>query len=152
MYDVSATHVDAYYRIWRILSYVLLLYIALFFLSISLLPVLCIFFFFFSSRRRHTRSYGDWSSDVCSSDLQVGVLEDEVLRDHAAHGEREDVDQVEVERLDEGVGVIGGLFDGAGNTSCGGTEIGRASCRERVERSVVGRRVRRARRHSTMRV
>src|SRR5438094_7478050 len=26
-------------------------------------------FFFFSSRRRHTRSYGDSSSDVCSSDL-----------------------------------------------------------------------------------
>src|SRR5437867_6758971 len=24
---------------------------------------------FFSSRRRHTMSYGDWSSDVCSSDL-----------------------------------------------------------------------------------
>src|SRR6266487_1254079 len=28
-----------------------------------------IFFFFFSSRRRHTRWTGDWSSDVCSSDL-----------------------------------------------------------------------------------
>src|SRR5438876_11080401 len=28
---------------------------------------LCIFFF--SSRRRHTRWTGDWSSDVCSSDL-----------------------------------------------------------------------------------
>src|SRR5574340_1026134 len=28
-----------------------------------------IVFFFFSSRRRHTRSFGDWSSDVCSSDL-----------------------------------------------------------------------------------
>src|SRR5207248_7898611 len=27
--------------------------------------------FFFSSRRRHTRSYGDWSSDVCSSDLNL---------------------------------------------------------------------------------
>src|SRR5438128_9864615 len=27
------------------------------------------FFFFFSSRRRHTRCYRDWSSDVCSSDL-----------------------------------------------------------------------------------
>src|SRR5207248_7669100 len=27
--------------------------------------------FFFSSRRRHTRSYGDWSSDVCSSDLDL---------------------------------------------------------------------------------
>src|SRR2546426_11523001 len=26
-------------------------------------------FFFFSSRRRHTRLQGDWSSDVCSSDL-----------------------------------------------------------------------------------
>src|SRR5699024_12044914 len=25
--------------------------------------------FFFSSRRRHTRSKRDWSSDVCSSDL-----------------------------------------------------------------------------------
>src|SRR5256885_9478928 len=32
-------------------------------LSISLLS------FFFSSRRRHTRLQGDWSSDVCSSDL-----------------------------------------------------------------------------------
>src|SRR5207248_197832 len=28
---------------------------------------------FFSSRRRHTRSYGDWSSDVCSSDLMSRV-------------------------------------------------------------------------------
>src|SRR5699024_12008675 len=27
--------------------------------------------FFFSSRRRHTRANSDWSSDVCSSDLQV---------------------------------------------------------------------------------
>src|SRR6266487_1461569 len=28
-----------------------------------------LFFFFFSSRRRHTRWTGEWSSDVCSSDL-----------------------------------------------------------------------------------
>src|SRR5260221_5296316 len=27
--------------------------------------------FFFSSRRRHTRSLCDWSSDVCSSDLDI---------------------------------------------------------------------------------
>src|SRR5206468_6706539 len=27
--------------------------------------------FFFSSRRRHTRSDRDWSSDVCSSDLEL---------------------------------------------------------------------------------
>src|SRR6266850_6599623 len=31
------------------------------------------FFFFFSSRRRHTRLQGDWSSDVCSSDLHTVV-------------------------------------------------------------------------------
>src|ERR1035441_10881843 len=28
-------------------------------------------FFFFSSRGRHTRCLSDWSSDVCSSDLQM---------------------------------------------------------------------------------
>src|SRR5207249_7620739 len=32
------------------------------------------FLFFFSSRRRHTRSKRDWSSDVCSSDLWMGIL------------------------------------------------------------------------------
>src|SRR5256885_6504067 len=33
--------------------------------------------FFFSSRRRHTRLQGDWSSDVCSSDLRmIAGLED----------------------------------------------------------------------------
>src|SRR5256885_8737332 len=51
--------------------------------------------FFFSSRRRHTRLQGDWSSDVCSSDL--GVLDAERRRimsedaeppDAAAVGER----------------------------------------------------------------
>src|SRR6267154_4400379 len=33
------------------------------------------FFFFFSSRRRHTRWTGDWSSDVCSSDLDDSYFE-----------------------------------------------------------------------------
>src|SRR5688500_19480137 len=31
--------------------------------------IVCLFFF--SSRRRHTRLQGDWSSDVCSSDLAL---------------------------------------------------------------------------------
>src|SRR2546430_5906684 len=31
-------------------------------------------FFFFSSRRRHTRFDCDWSSDVCSSDLQARMV------------------------------------------------------------------------------
>src|SRR5688500_20333307 len=37
--------------------------------------------FFFSSRRRHTRLQGDWSSDVCSSDLGAGAGRDSL--DHA---------------------------------------------------------------------
>src|SRR5688500_11328952 len=35
----------------------------------NVLYQLLFLFFFFSSRRRHTRLQGDWSSDVCSSDL-----------------------------------------------------------------------------------
>src|SRR5699024_12568564 len=30
--------------------------------------------FYLSSRRRHTRSKRDWSSDVCSSDLEESIL------------------------------------------------------------------------------
>src|SRR5690348_18445255 len=37
------------------------------------MSVLCVFFF--SSRRRHTRWTGDWSSDVCSSDLAPGAVQ-----------------------------------------------------------------------------
>src|SRR2546427_3743670 len=36
-------------------------------------------FFFFSSRRRHTRFDCDWSSDVCSSDLDVDVAAQDEL-------------------------------------------------------------------------
>src|SRR5436189_2390253 len=39
-------------------------------------------FFFFSSRRRHTRYIGDWSSDVCSSDLfMVALIQSEATDD-----------------------------------------------------------------------
>src|SRR6266487_7045448 len=40
------------------------------FFSCFLCFCLFCFCFFFSSRRRHTRWTGDWSSDVCSSDLR----------------------------------------------------------------------------------
>src|SRR5256885_6162048 len=36
--------------------------------------------FFFSSRRRHTRLQGDWSSDVCSSDLSLSKTVAPALR------------------------------------------------------------------------
>src|SRR2546427_1559957 len=56
--------------------------------------------FFFSSRRRHTRFDCDWSSDVCSSDLDVfrkvltldpeNVLGLKMLADIAERGKRYD--------------------------------------------------------------
>src|SRR5256885_4842889 len=56
------------------------------------------FFFFFSSRRRHTRLQGDWSSDVCSSDLahrrlfvrgrEVPPLQRSLLAIRLAEGDR----------------------------------------------------------------
>src|SRR5699024_12218293 len=51
--------------------------------------------FFFSSRRRHTRSKRDWSSDVCSSDLEfkqaikrraLGKRRWHPMGQHMAHG------------------------------------------------------------------
>src|SRR5438477_10693251 len=40
-------------------------------MTLSYLFLFLIFYFFFSSRRRHTRLTCDWSSDVCSSDLET---------------------------------------------------------------------------------
>src|ERR1039457_6745215 len=49
----------------------------------ALSVLFCVLFFFFSSRRRHTRLQGDWSSDVCSSDLfghiRLGAFEHDFL-------------------------------------------------------------------------
>src|SRR5256885_10826302 len=44
--------------------------------------------FFFSSRRRHTRLQGDWSSDVCSSDLSLSIAAQvaDALAEAHAHG------------------------------------------------------------------
>src|SRR5699024_12139847 len=38
---------------------------------------------FFSSRRRHTRSKRDWSSDVCSSDLEFSQFPDDTAAETA---------------------------------------------------------------------
>src|SRR5690348_16383036 len=45
-----------------------------FFFFIFIILFVFFFVFFFSSRRRHTRWTGDWSSDVCSSDLAPELL------------------------------------------------------------------------------
>src|SRR5256885_3375645 len=88
--------------------------------------------FFFSSRRRHTRLQGDWSSDVCSSDLiplrdtepaffaNVGQLDTRILNGKTSLSHR-------LTRL---------AFRQRGTTLAHGDapvgqQIGRASCRER---------------------
>src|SRR5256885_1721177 len=82
--------------------------------------VLVSMFFFFSSRRRHTRLQGDWSSDVCSSDLLSffprtlrALAGDAAARFHP----------VIAGRRVPAAGVTLAVMVG---------EIGRASCRERV--------------------
>src|SRR6266511_4205079 len=45
------------------------------------------FFFFFSSRRRHTRFSRDWSSDVCSSDLNGGLRGEDARAIRRGRGE-----------------------------------------------------------------
>src|SRR5699024_7997004 len=55
--------------------------------------------FFFSSRRRHTRSKRDWSSDVCSSDLD------------ALHGVHQGLSQEVCDRFHELVGRCVALMD-----------------------------------------
>src|SRR5688500_19994146 len=75
--------------------------------------------FFFSSRRRHTRLQGDWSSDVCSSDLIVGKG-----RGICRVAERSQI----AHRVPAEFGV-GSDFDDPRRVG----QIGRASCRERVE-------------------
>src|SRR2546430_10836015 len=88
-------------------------------------------FFFFSSRRRHTRFDCDWSSDVCSSDLDA--VNDKISD--------EDILRIE-ENACPTCGSCSGMFT-ANSMNClteaiglslpgNGSEIGRASCRERV--------------------
>src|SRR6266581_3839397 len=66
--------------------------------------------FFFSSRRRHTRWTGDWSSDVCSSDLLIPRTRDARLDMARILREHEPLD-VAAERYVDRVGPVGRLVD-----------------------------------------
>src|SRR5207248_5746910 len=94
--------------------------------------------------RRHTRSYGDWSSDVCSSDLPRDAPPREVVRvvllglaegvpaplrrPGTAHvDEHLHVAVLHEERIDPGGGALVLVVRVLGQD-----QIGRASCRERV--------------------
>src|SRR2546430_6986694 len=89
-----------------------------------------IFFFFFSSRRRHTRFDCDWSSDVCSSDLNVWepVNAVAVSSPEATEVERE---KLEGATTPEPPSVAVHVKETL--AACQAvSEIGRASCRGRV--------------------
>src|SRR2546430_8345130 len=69
-------------------------------------------FFFFSSRRRHTRFDCDWSSDVCSSDLdgaellQLGVAQTRRAPPLVAHRDGLDATVGSRDVLDQLVGDL----------------------------------------------
>src|SRR5256885_7151655 len=90
----------------------------------------CTVFFFFSSRRRHTRLQGDWSSDVCSSDLNgggtvlaSGTWEATELLDYQSYG-------CGIVHFPDGDVILPPNFCG-GKVKMSVMQIGRASCRER---------------------
>src|SRR5207249_8940750 len=97
-----------------------------------------------SSRRRHTISKRDWSSDVCSSDLSLANYHAQQaqlikLDDQARESKR----AADIARLRYREGVIDflQLLDAEGtqlqaeDSVAQSEQIGRASCRERVETS-----------------
>src|SRR5690606_40722308 len=97
--------------------------------------------FFFSSRRRHTSFSRDWSSDVCSSDLDVediavgaesgfiAIPGEDIADATDAH---DPPTEVTVTTGETALGQEGGYVV----PRYAELKIGRASCRERVERSV----------------
>src|SRR5690606_39336830 len=100
---------------------------------------------FFSSRRRHTRFSRDWSSDVCSSDLasEINKLFFEVLiapaySDAALRILTGKKNRILLRRKQIALPksqfktLLNGVIEQDKD------EIGRASCRERVERSERG--------------
>src|SRR5688572_32701456 len=91
------------------------------------------FLFFFSSRRRHTRFDCDWSSDVCSSDL-LHVEDVAAVRGELLQAEAQLARLVPVARRADAADVQRTVRPGHDTVGAGlEAEIGRASCRERVE-------------------
>src|SRR3546814_3591849 len=90
-------------------------------------------FFFFKQKTAYEMRISDWSSDVCSSDLNATPLGIRHARDAAtglASLRRYFTEQFDAGRIRESDSALGRLMNHSENGAL--TEIGRASCRERV--------------------
>src|SRR5580704_5104087 len=87
--------------------------------------------FFFSSRRRHTIWTGDWSSDVCSSDLIAEIVEQSALLLIRLHGG--------LDLVDRPAGDFGGLVAAALRHGLGERRHARRRARSLHVVVVVGR-------------
>src|SRR5690606_40839990 len=94
----------------------------------TVLPLSCLpkSLLFFSSRRRHTRFSRDWSSDVCSSDLPTGIPT--AWAEAADRATRPPARSAACDKEEGAAAAARFPVDPA--------QIGRASCRERVQTSV----------------
>src|SRR3546814_7145051 len=89
--------------------------------------VLVFLFFFFKQKTAYEMRISDWSSDVCSSDLLAGSLVLGFLELQASQAQNRFYNELE-DWLSAQTRLSSGGPVGDGDQS----EIGRASCRERV--------------------
>src|SRR5690606_40822631 len=98
-----------------------------------------VYVFFWSSSRRHTRFSRDWSSDVCSSDLEHTLRHLRVLRRDMIeiHDDTQEWTRIgrPVERSHSPEEWVRCHQSATRDSNV--LEIGRASCRERVQRADV---------------
>src|SRR3546814_10218164 len=94
-------------------------------------------FFFFKQKTAYEMRISDWSSDVCSSDLQVNIYDQEhfmqILHiDSSISGDNSATRALSAAIVAELVAANPGASVAHRDLAAEPLEIGRASCRERV--------------------
>ena len=98
-------------------------------------------FFFFKQKTAYEIGTGDWSSDVCSSDLKGGGMKADRVTEGSGYrnkkGFRKDVEEGKYKQEKDAdyyksIGLTGKRGDQAVEDFFKPYQIGRASCRERV--------------------